>query len=51
VSVSVLIVDDPDLFRVVLRDVVCPTPGLTLVGEAASGEGAVDADESSRPGW
>ena len=47
--VSVLIVDDQDLFRAVVRDVVRATPGMTLVGEAASGEEAVDAVENLSP--
>ena len=44
-----LIVDDQDLFRAVVRDVVRATPGMTLVGEAASGEEAVDAVEKLSP--
>jgi two-component system, NarL family, invasion response regulator UvrY len=45
----VLVVDDQRLFRDVLRDVVLATPGMTLVGEAASGEAAVDAVEELSP--
>lgn len=44
-----LIVDDQELFRAVVRDVVCATPDMTLVGEAASGEAAVDAVERLSP--
>jgi two-component system, NarL family, nitrate/nitrite response regulator NarL len=47
--VSVLVVDDQELFRAVLRDVVSATPDMTLVGEAASGEAAVDAVEKLSP--
>jgi two-component system, NarL family, invasion response regulator UvrY len=47
--VSVLVVDDQGLFRDVLRDVVLATPGMTLVGAAASGEAAVDAVEELSP--
>ena len=47
--VSVLVVDDQGLFRDVLREVVLATPGMTLVGEAASGEAAVDAVEELSP--
>jgi two-component system, NarL family, invasion response regulator UvrY len=49
VGVSVLVVDDQDLFRAVLRDVVHATPGMELVGEAASGEAAVDAVQELSP--
>jgi two-component system, NarL family, invasion response regulator UvrY len=47
--VSVLVVDDQELFRDVVRDVLLLTPGMTLVGEAASGEAAVDAVEELSP--
>jgi two-component system, NarL family, invasion response regulator UvrY len=49
VSVSVLVVDDQEFFRDVMRDVVLATPGMTLVGDAASGEAAVDAVEELSP--
>jgi DNA-binding NarL/FixJ family response regulator len=49
VPVSVLVVDDQEFFRDVLRDVVLATPGMTLVGDAASGEAAVDAVEELSP--
>jgi CheY-like chemotaxis protein len=45
----VLVVDDQLLFRGVASDVVRATPGLTLVGEAASGEEAIAAVESLLP--
>jgi two-component system, NarL family, invasion response regulator UvrY len=45
----VLVVDDQEFFRDVLRDVVLATPGMTLVGDAASGEAAVDAVEELSP--
>jgi DNA-binding NarL/FixJ family response regulator len=41
--VSVLIVDDQDSFRGALRELVAATEGFTLVGEASSGEAALDA--------
>ena len=39
--VDVLVVDDSDTFRELLREVVRATPGMTCVGEAASGEAAL----------
>lgn len=47
--VSVLVVDDHAYFRDVLRDVVAATPGMTLAGEAASGEEAVDVVAALAP--
>jgi DNA-binding NarL/FixJ family response regulator len=47
--VSVLVVDDQGLFRDVMRDVVDATPGMKLVGDAASGEAALDAVEELSP--
>jgi DNA-binding NarL/FixJ family response regulator len=44
-DVRVLIVDDQEYFRGVLRDLVAATPGFTVVGEAASGEDALRVDE------
>jgi DNA-binding NarL/FixJ family response regulator len=41
-TVTVLVVDDHPFFRQVLRDVVQATPGMTVAGEAASGEEAVE---------
>jgi two-component system invasion response regulator UvrY len=49
IPVSVLVVDDQEFFRDVMRDVVLATPGMTLVGDAASGEAAVDAVEELSP--
>jgi len=45
----VLVVDDQALFRAVMRDVVLATPGMTVAGEAASGEAAVDAVQQLSP--
>jgi CheY-like chemotaxis protein len=42
-DVRVLIVDDHDFFRGVLRELVDATPGFAVVGEAASGEDALPA--------
>jgi two-component system invasion response regulator UvrY len=47
--VEVLVVDDQDVFRKALRDLVCATPELMLVGEADSGEAALDAVEALSP--
>ena len=44
-----LIVDDQDLFRAVMRDVVLVTPGMALAGEATSGEAAIDAVDELSP--
>jgi DNA-binding NarL/FixJ family response regulator len=41
--VTVFVVDDQESFRGALRDLVAATEGFTLVGEAASGEAALDA--------
>jgi two-component system invasion response regulator UvrY len=46
--VTVLVVDDQESFRTVMRELVGGTEGFRLVGEAASGEAAlVAADELS----
>src|SRR5215211_40787 len=42
-GVRVLTVDDQELFRGVARDVIDATPGFEAVGEAASGEEALEA--------
>jgi DNA-binding NarL/FixJ family response regulator len=42
-DVGVLVVDDNAQFREVLRDVVAAVGGMTCVGEASSGEEALDA--------
>ena len=47
--VAVLIVDDKATFRKALRDLVSATPGFTLVGEAESGEEALDLIERTAP--
>jgi two-component system invasion response regulator UvrY len=49
VPVQVLIVDDSATFRDVLREVVAATPGMEPVGEAGSGEAALDALARVRP--
>ena len=41
--VSVLIVDDQASFRSVLREVVARLPGFEVIGEAESGEAAIEA--------
>lgn len=48
-DVAVLVVDDQALFRSVASDVVYATPGMTLVGAAASGEDAIAAVEALSP--
>jgi DNA-binding NarL/FixJ family response regulator len=45
----VFCVDDQASLRAALRALVAATPGLTHVGEAGSGEEAVDAVEKLRP--
>jgi len=47
-DVRVLIVDDQEFFRGVLRELIAATPGFTLVGEAASGEEALSATDELR---
>jgi DNA-binding NarL/FixJ family response regulator len=42
-DVAVLVVDDHAVFRRAASDVVHATPGMTLVGEATSGEDAIAA--------
>jgi two-component system invasion response regulator UvrY len=39
--VEVVTVDDPEIFRAVVRDVIEATPGFRAVGEAASGQEAL----------
>ena len=48
-EVGVLIVDDQPAFRATLRDLVNATPGLTLIGEADSGERALEAVAALAP--
>jgi len=47
--VTVLTVDDQDCFRRVMREVVQATEGFQVVGEAASGEDALQAVEALSP--
>jgi DNA-binding NarL/FixJ family response regulator len=42
-EVAVLVVDDQEHFRDVLREVIAHAPGFALVGEASSGEEATEA--------
>ena len=44
-----LVVDDQELFRAVAREVVVATPGMAFVGDAGSGEAAIDAVEELSP--
>jgi two-component system, NarL family, invasion response regulator UvrY len=48
-GIEVVVVDDHAQFRAVLRDVVAATAGMTCVGEAVSGEAAVDACDALAP--
>lgn len=48
-SVTVLVVDDHEAFRRTMRDVVIATEGFTFVGEAASGESALEAASMLSP--
>ena len=48
-SVRVLTVDDQELFRGVAQDVIEATPGFEAVGEATSGEEALEAVERLSP--
>jgi len=48
-AMRVLVVDDQDIFRRTLRDLVIATEGVTLAGEAESGEEALDAVERLAP--
>jgi DNA-binding NarL/FixJ family response regulator len=47
--VTVLTVDDQDYFRSVMREVIDSTDGFQLVGEAASGEAALEAADALSP--
>lgn len=47
--VTVLVVDDQESFRSAMRELVAATEGFRLVGEAASGEGALDAVDELSP--
>jgi DNA-binding NarL/FixJ family response regulator len=46
---TVLCVDDQAIFRAAVHDVIAATPGLTHVGDAASGQAAIVAVEALRP--
>ena len=48
--VGVLIVDDSELFRRTARDVIAATPGFVVVGEATSGEEALETMKGLDPG-
>jgi len=48
-SARVLTVDDQELFRGVARDVINATPGFESIGEACSGEEALQAVERLAP--
>jgi DNA-binding NarL/FixJ family response regulator len=48
-TLGVLVVDDQEIFRKTLRDLVAATEGLSLVGDAASGEEALEAVERLSP--
>jgi two-component system, NarL family, invasion response regulator UvrY len=47
--VTVLVADDQAVFRGVLRDLILATDGFVLVGEADSGESAVEAVATLSP--
>jgi DNA-binding NarL/FixJ family response regulator len=49
VSVCVLVVDDQPPFRIAAKSVVRVTPGFDVVGEAESGEQALDQVEALSP--
>jgi DNA-binding NarL/FixJ family response regulator len=48
-SIGVLVVDDQEIFRRTLRDLVEVTQGLTLLGEAQNGEEALEAAARLEP--
>jgi DNA-binding NarL/FixJ family response regulator len=48
-TVTVLVVDDQAPFRVAAKSVVSLTPGFSVVGEARSGEEAIEQVEQLRP--
>ena len=48
--VGVLIVDDSELFRRTARDVIAATPGFVVVGDATSGEEALETMKGLDPG-
>ena len=48
-DVTILAVDDQEVFRDVLRDLIASAPGFLLVGEASSGEEATRAVDLLAP--
>jgi two-component system, NarL family, invasion response regulator UvrY len=48
-AVRVLTVDDQEVFRGIVREVVDATPGFEVAGEAASGEDALTAVDALAP--
>jgi two-component system, NarL family, invasion response regulator UvrY len=48
-DVGVLTVDDQAVFRRIARAVIAATPGFNFVGQASSGEEAIDAVERVHP--
>ena len=46
---TIVAVDDHEVFRDVLRDLIAATPGFQLVGEASSGEEATRAVDELSP--
>jgi two-component system, NarL family, invasion response regulator UvrY len=48
-DIRVLTADDHQAFRDALRDLISATPGFVLVGQACSGEEAVEAVEAIAP--
>jgi DNA-binding NarL/FixJ family response regulator len=48
-QVTVLVVDDQASFRAAMRELVDATDGFTLVGEASSGQAALDAVDELAP--
>jgi two-component system invasion response regulator UvrY len=48
-TVTVFCTDDQAIFRDAMREIIAATPGLTHVGEAASGEAAIAAVAALRP--
>jgi DNA-binding NarL/FixJ family response regulator len=47
--VEVMVVDDQELWRETLRELVGGTPGLVVVGDASSGEEALEAADRLAP--
>ena len=48
-AVRVMTVDDQEMFRAIARDVIDATPGFEAIGEATSGEEALEAVERLAP--